>query len=105
MSTASTQAASGPVLVSLRASAQQADVFRSHLLKVIPVTRLAAGCRYSHTYEDPSAPGEFLLVQGWDSREQHQAYLRWRESTGDLAAFLGLLAKPPTVESFVLVDA
>ena len=31
---------------------------REHLRAVLPVTRLAAGCRYSHTYEDPERPGD-----------------------------------------------
>ncbi len=94
-----------PVLVTLRLSAKDAAAFRAHLLKVIPVTRTAAGCRYSHTYQDPVAASEFVLVQGWDSTEQQQAYIQWRESTGDLAQFLGLLAKPPLVETFTLIDA
>lgn len=94
-----------PVLVTLRLSAKDAGVFRAHLLKVIPVTRTASGCRYSHTYQDPSGSGEFALVQGWDSAEQQQAYIKWRDSTGDLSEFLAFLAKPPVVETFGLIDA
>ncbi len=94
-----------PVLVILRLSAKDAAAFRTHLLMVIPVTRTAAGCRYSHTYQAPGSSSEFVLVQGWDSVEQQQAYIQWRESTGDLARFLGFLAKPPLVETFTLIDA
>lgn len=94
-----------PVLVTLRLSAASAADFRAHLLKVIPVTRVASGCRYSHTYQDPYNPGEFELVQGWDSVEQQQAYIKWRESTGDLAEFVGMLTQPPVVEVWNLIDA
>ncbi len=94
-----------PVLVTLRLTAKNADIFRAHLLKVIPVTRIASGCRYSHTYQDPAKPNEFVLLQGWDSIEQQQVYIAWRESTGDLAEFVGMLAQPPVVSSFVLIDA
>ncbi len=94
-----------PVLVTLRLSAKDAGAFRAHLLKVIPVTRLASGCRYAHTYQDAARPTEFTLLQGWDSVEQQRAYIAWRESTGDLAAFVGQLAAPPVVEVWDLVDA
>lgn len=93
------------VLVILRLSAKDAAAFRAHLLKVIPVTRVASGCRYSHSYQDPTAPGEFALVQGWDSIEQQRGYIQWRESTGDLAELTSFLTKPPVVETFSLVDA
>ncbi len=101
----SAPAGARPVLVTLRLTAKDAAAFRAHLLKVIPVTRVASGCRYSHTYQDPQQPTEFVLVQGWDSVDQQQAYIKWRESTGDLAEFLAFLAKPPTVETFALIDA
>lgn len=93
------------VLVILRLSAKDPAAFHGHLLKVIPVTRLASGCRYSHTYQDPIVPGEFALVQGWDSVDQQQGYIRWRESTGDLAELISFLSKPPVVETFSLLDA
>jgi len=93
------------VFVTLRATARDAAAFRAHLMKVIPVTRLASGCRYSHTYQDPATPNEFLLAQGWDSIEQQQAYIAWRQSTGDLAEFGSFLTEPPKVEVFALVDA
>ena len=103
--TVAAPAGARPVLVTLRLSAKDAGAFRAHLLKVIPVTRIASGCRYSHTYQDPAVASEFVLVQGWDSAEQQQAYIQWRESTGDLAEFLAFLSKPPVVERFALIDA
>ena len=93
------------VVVILRLSAKDPAAFHAHLLKVIPVTRSASGCRYSHTYQDPTALSEFALVQGWDSVEQQRSYIQWRESTGDLAEFISFLTKPPVVETFSLVDA
>ena len=74
-------------------------------MRVVPVTRVASGCRFSHSYQSPERPEEFLLVQGWDSIEQQRAYLAWRERRGDLARFQEQLARPPIVESFALFDA
>lgn len=93
------------VFVTLRATERDAAACREHLMKVIPVTSQASGCRYSDTYQSPSAPTGFLLLQGWDSVEQQQAHIAWRESTGDLAEFGSFLVGPPTVEVFALIDA
>ena len=92
------------VVVTLRLSAKDAAV-RQHLMNVIPVTRLASGCRYSHSYQETKAPAEFLLVQGWDSIEQQQGYIAWRQARGDLAQFGAFLAKDPLIEVFDLFDA
>lgn len=40
----------------------------------------ASGCRYLHTYQNPAAPQEFLLVQCWDSLVQQQGYIVRREA-------------------------
>jgi putative intracellular protease/amidase/quinol monooxygenase YgiN len=93
-----------PVLVTLRLSAKDADAFKNHLLKVIPITRLASGCRYSYSYQDPKMPTEFLLVQTWDSIEQQQSYIGWRQQRSDLAAFRAFLSKDPMIEFFELFD-
>ena len=69
------------------------------------MTRLASGCRYSHSYQHTKSPGEFLLVQGWDSIEQQQDYIAWRQARGDLAQFAAFLSKDPAIDMFDLFDA
>lgn len=93
------------VVVTLRLSAKNADAFKQHLLKVIPVTRLASGCRYSNSYQHTKASTEFLLVQGWDSIEQQQSYIAWRQARGDLAQFGAFLSHDAVIETFELFDA
>lgn len=93
------------VTITLRLTSKDAAQFKAHLLNVIPVTRVASGCRYSHSYQDAQKPAEFVLIQGWDSLAQQQGYLAWRDSTGDLKQLIGMLAKPPVVEVFELFDA
>lgn len=93
-----------PVVVTMRLQAKDAGKFKMHLRQVIPVTRRASGCRYSHSAENSKSPGEFLLVQAWDSAEQHQAYLSWRQQRGDLAQFIDHLKTPPQMETFALFD-
>ncbi len=102
---AAAPAGSHPVTVVLRLSAKDPEAFKAHLMKTVPVTRVASGCRYSHSFQDPQNPAEFILIQGWDSAAQQQAYVAWRKQTGDLKLLMDFLAKPPVVETFELFDA
>ena len=94
-----------PMVVTLRLSAKDSADFAQQLREAIPVTRIATGCRYSYTYQAPNAPAEFVLIQGWDSAAQQQAYLAWRSAIGHMSHFVSLLSKPPVVEVFNLIDA
>lgn len=82
-----------PVIVTLRFSTAEPDKFRSFLAEILPNTRKAKGCRYSHTYFC-AENGEFLLFQEWDSLDDQQAYLKWRTDRGDLERTLGYLTAP-----------
>jgi quinol monooxygenase YgiN len=93
------------ITVLLRLTAKDPATLKAYLMKVVPVTRMVSGCRYSHSYQDPQKLTEFVLIQGWDSVAQQQSYVAWRNQTGDLKQFIDLLAKPPIVESFELFDA
>jgi quinol monooxygenase YgiN len=92
-------------VVTLRVSAKDAADFAQPLRDVTPATRIASGCRYSHTYQSPNALAEFVLIQGWDCAAQQQEYLAWRSVMGHMAHFVSLPSKPPVVEVFNLIDA
>lgn len=108
MSIAGTQAQDAPpqvaapdgavaVVVVLELIAKDPGAFKEHLLQVIPVTRQASGIRYSWSTRDSANPASFVLYQGWDSLEQQEAYMAWRERRGDLSMFLSFLVEPPRV--------
>jgi len=90
-----------PIVVTLRLAPSDPKAFLSFLAEILPDTRKARGCRYSKTYVGKDGPGEVLLLQEWDSPEDQQAYMAWREQTGVLQKFLGHLAKPAEVHIWV----
>jgi len=92
------------VTILLRLEARDPARLRAHLLEVIPVTRGAKGCRYSHSYQSKGDPRKFLLVQGWDSAEQQRDYLAWRAERGDLQVLRALLDSDPVQETFECFD-
>jgi quinol monooxygenase YgiN len=96
---------SNPIVVTLRLTPTDPKAFQAYLAEILPDTRKAKGCRYIKTYAAKDGAGEFLLVQEWDSPEDQQAYLAWRESTGVLQTFLGHLAKPAEISVWTLDPA
>jgi putative intracellular protease/amidase/quinol monooxygenase YgiN len=93
-----------PVVLTIQLRARDAAAFKAHLLRVIPVTRRASGCRYSHTAQSPTSPRDFVLVQSWDSLEQQQGYMGWRQQRGDLAELLSKLEREAVVEAWTVFD-
>lgn len=83
------------IVVTLRLTPSDPAAFQAFLAEILPDTRTAKGNRACKTHV--SDDGDFLLIQEWDSREDQQAYMAWREQTGVLQTFLGHLAKPAEV--------
>jgi len=93
-----------PIVVTLRLAPSDPAAFMEFLQKILPDTRAAEGCRFNKTCVNDEA-GEVMLVQEWDSLEDQQAYMKWRESTGVLAEFIGSLSKDPEVHIWELNSA
>lgn|SRR6266481_4511607 len=93
-----------PVIVTLDMTARNAVAFKAHLLAAIPVTRKAAGQRFSWSAQDPENPAHFTLIQEWDSLAQQQGYIAWREQKGDLGKLMDMLEAPPRVEISEVFD-
>ena len=94
-----------PIFVTLRLNASDGAEFQTFLAQILPQTRRAQGCRYNKSYVSRDNPNELLLIQEWDSLEDQQAYMKWRESTGVLDQFKGFLAKPPELDFWELGKA
>lgn len=92
------------VIVTLRLTARDPVALRAHLLKVIPDTRRADGCRYSHSCQSQTRANEFLLIQAWDSLAHQERYLGWRTQRGDLSELRSLLDRDVAVEAFEPFD-
>ena len=95
-----------PVIVTVELIAKDPVKLSQHLKspEVIPTTRLASGINYSWTVRDTINPNRFVLIQQWNSAEQQQGYISWREERGDLAQLRELLAQDPTVSYLAPTD-
>jgi hypothetical protein len=55
-----------------------------------------------NTFVQPDDPREVILIEGWDSSELQQQYLRWRQESGGLVEFRSFLASDPVFEYWQL---
>ena len=95
-----------PVIVTVELIAKDPAKLEQHLnsADVIPTTRLASGINYSWTVRDTANSNRFVLIQQWNSIEQQQSYIAWREERSDLAQLRELLTQDPVVDYFAPTD-
>ena len=95
-----------PVLVQLEAKAKPGNIEDLMLLVrgELSATRSHEGCREVTGYLNDDGH-TVVFVGKWDSIEQYRAYSAWRQETGVMSDFLGLLEGPPSVRFFEAIDA
>ena len=60
----------------------------------LKVTRDFKGCLNVSCFDDADDENTLFLLQSWESREDHEAYLKMREETGLLEVLAPQLAEP-----------
>ena len=84
---AQTQALSTPdgalfLTIDLQVDPAKIDEFLAMMVEAAPDTRAREGCRLFDIYVDQANPGHVVFYEVWDSKEQQEAYLGWRQETG-----------------------
>ena len=84
---AETQALSTPdgalfLTIDLQVDPEKVDEFLALMIEAAPDTRAREGCRLFDIYVDQDNPGHVVFYEIWDSREQQEAYLSWRQESG-----------------------
>lgn len=87
-----------PVTVTIQLTAKDRQATLDVLSRALPTTRTYQGCRYVNTLVQTNHPNKIILIQGWDSRAEQEAYISWRQETGDLQKLVSTLSEPPVVE-------
>ena len=68
--------------IDLQVDPAKMDEFLAMMVEAAPDTRAREGCRLFDIYVDQDNPGHVVFYEIWDSKEQQQAYLAWRQETG-----------------------
>lgn len=85
------------VILDLPATATSLDELRDLLSSQLATTRSWNGCHSVRVCADASDPHRVVAVEEWESQAHYAEYVAWRQSTGDAAKLVALLAAPPQV--------
>jgi quinol monooxygenase YgiN len=83
------------VLAQLKTKPGLAESVLTGLKEMLPDTRAFAGCRGLNIVRDVDDPDAIALIEEWDERANHEAYLAWRAERGDLDGLVEVLAEAP----------
>jgi quinol monooxygenase YgiN len=92
------------VLVEAEIKPEAAEEIKAMLTKARLETLNFSGCQSVDIYQDRQQPGSIVLYEHWDSADDHQKYLEWREETGAFVPLASALTKPFTVRYFDRVN-
>jgi quinol monooxygenase YgiN len=67
--------------IELRVDPARSDEFLAVMKEAAPDTRAFEGCQYFAILVDENDPGRVLFYEIWDSKENLEAYQRWRGET------------------------
>ena len=65
------------------------EMMREALAKLAAATQSHRGCIEFKLYESVSAPGTFVTVETWESREDHESHMQTEDIAAALAAAAG----------------
>lgn len=71
------------------------DELISTFNEILPDTRSFKGCQSVTVHRDTTNPDTLLLIEHWDSAEDHAAYSEWRKNSGTLGPLMALAAGRP----------
>jgi len=83
------------IIVHFYAKPGKVDELRDFIMPAIPRLRELRGCRGGSLYNDIDEPDLFVLVEHWDSAEDHKAYIDTIEEDGTMERMRPLLAREP----------
>jgi len=63
------------IVARILAKEEKRDLVKSELLKLIPITRVEAGCINYDLHQDNENPNLFLFHENWESRELWQQHM------------------------------
>ncbi|WP_291992002.1 putative quinol monooxygenase [Candidatus Accumulibacter sp. ACC003] len=72
------------IVANIHANADQIDLVKVELLKLIPITRAEEGCVAYDLHRDNDNPAHFTFFENWQSRELWQTHM----NAPHIAAFM-----------------
>jgi quinol monooxygenase YgiN len=92
------------VTADLRAQVGKGSELVEFLKGMLGDTRARAGCELIDLVVSQDNSDHILIDERWATKEEHQAYMGWRQERGDIDTLVSFLASPPTITYFDIAD-
>jgi quinol monooxygenase YgiN len=93
------------VTLDLKVQAGRGGELAGVLKSMLGDTRARQGAEKIEMVINQDNADHILVYEIWTTKEDHQAYMGWRQERGDLDALGGFVTEPPTVTYFDIADA
>jgi len=87
------------VVVEAKVDSDRIDDAIDFLADKFPETREYSGCQDITAYLNEDGQS-FMFIEHWDSREQFDKYMSWRQESGTFSVFLDMLVGEPSFRFF-----
>ena len=95
---------SASVLLEGTLKAGERDGFTAVVREKFKVTRTFAGFQQIDLTFNFENPDNWVITEVWDSKEQYQKYLKFRQEDGTLDEISAICTEPPSVRIFDVID-
>ena len=92
------------VTADLKAHVGKGSDLAKFLIGILGETRARTGCEMINLAISQDNPDPILIDERWATKEEHQAYMGWRQERGDIDTLVSFLASPPTITYFDIAD-
>jgi len=81
------------IVANIHAKADQIDLVKAELLKLVPITRAEEGCINYDLHQDNENPAHFTFYENWESRDLWQTHMSAPHLAAYMAATDGAVAE------------
>ncbi|MCI2284357.1 antibiotic biosynthesis monooxygenase [Colwellia sp. MSW7] len=91
------------IVANIKAKADQIDLVKAELIKLINITRAETGCINYDLHQNNENPAHFMFYENWETRELWQSHMANQHLADYLAATEGAVDEF-TVNEMTLID-
>jgi quinol monooxygenase YgiN len=93
------------VILELHVKPEATEQMKGGFKNLLPDTRSFDGCEEISVVQSQDDPNMFLVLEQWETRENYEAYLKWRTDRGDMDNISAIVTEPYKVSYFDYVRA
>jgi quinol monooxygenase YgiN len=92
------------VILEVQSKPECIEELKTTFKNILPDTRSYDGCIGVQVVGNQDDALNLILLETWETRQQYEKYLGWRDETGALEALGAMLSQPPSIRYYDNLD-